>query len=364
MKYSNLFFFYHINELGGIESWYYYIAKKYSKYDITIAYISGNEKQLKRLSKYVRLVKWKIGDPIECERLFVNFNTNIIEYCKYDKLIFFAHGDYKDMVLRGQLQKGVITKLIKDLGDAEYYGVSKLVADNWKQITGIDMKVCYNPIELDNPKKLIRIVSAQRMTVEKGLDRIKNLVKSLDKYASKNECLWEWDIFTNDTDKINNPSVHYKKPTLDITNYYDYYDWFVLVSDNEGFGYGVVESLLRGLPVVKTKLPVFDELGFNNSNSITLNLDCSNVDIVAYKMFTDVKQFKYKAPKSNILNLLSKKQSTYQDEINHLVKVVATNKYAAANMVDIELGRKPKENEEWETNYFRAQMLREKGYVK
>jgi len=43
MKYSNLFFFYHINELGGIESWYYYIAKKYSKYDIILKAVAQEQ---------------------------------------------------------------------------------------------------------------------------------------------------------------------------------------------------------------------------------------------------------------------------------------------------------------------------------
>ena len=42
-----------------------------------------------------------------------------------------------------------------------------------------------------------------------------------------------WDVFTNDTVKINNPNIFYREPTLNISNYICNYDYLVQLSDNE-----------------------------------------------------------------------------------------------------------------------------------
>ena len=46
----NVFYFNSFNEIGGVESYLYYIAKKYGKYNITVYYSdpNSNQSQIKR----------------------------------------------------------------------------------------------------------------------------------------------------------------------------------------------------------------------------------------------------------------------------------------------------------------------------
>ena len=76
--YTNLFYFLHINQIGGIESFFYNLAKKYRDRDITIVYKTGSLEQIYRLSRYVRVIKYEEGMSFKCKRAFFNFNIDII----------------------------------------------------------------------------------------------------------------------------------------------------------------------------------------------------------------------------------------------------------------------------------------------
>ena len=73
-KYSNIFYFYNINSIGGVETFFYYLAKKYCDFDITVFYSTGDINQIKRLRKYVRVKKYKTGEQIKCKKAFFNYN--------------------------------------------------------------------------------------------------------------------------------------------------------------------------------------------------------------------------------------------------------------------------------------------------
>ena len=78
-KTTNAYYFSRINNIGGIESHLYYVAKKYGDYDITIFYREADEKQLQRLGQYVRAIQIKPGDHVECTNLFCCFNREILD---------------------------------------------------------------------------------------------------------------------------------------------------------------------------------------------------------------------------------------------------------------------------------------------
>ena len=60
---TNLFYYKDINSIGGIETFFYNLAQKYGgKYDITILYQTGDPEQIKRLSKLVRVKKYREGE--------------------------------------------------------------------------------------------------------------------------------------------------------------------------------------------------------------------------------------------------------------------------------------------------------------
>ena len=116
MKRGNIFYFANINSIGGVESFFYYLARKYEDRDITIVYKTGDPRQIARLSRYARVEKYR-GQEIYCERAFFNYNTDIIEHVHADKYCMIIHSDYK--------ARGIIPNTPEQID--EYLGVSKHV---------------------------------------------------------------------------------------------------------------------------------------------------------------------------------------------------------------------------------------------
>lgn len=356
MKYGNLIYFQYLNTIGGIETWFYNISVLYGDLDITVVINKGSMPQIKRLSKNVRVLIWDGKQTFECERLFVNFNLAIIPFVKADKIYCCLHGDYWDMMQRKQLSR---ENLPIDSRIDEYIGVSKLVCDSWYKATGIKATLCYNPVLPVTERKVVKLCSAQRLSKEKGKDRIKLLAQALDQICAVSGDRWMWDIYTDDTNAIFNSNIYYRSPRLDITDFYRAYDWFVQLSDNEGYCFSAVESLMRGVPCVVTDIPVFKELGLTEGNSIKLNLDSSNVFEVAKMIFSEKPQFKYEPPKDIWRSLFADVKSTYEykEEKLMLHKVEALNTYVRLKVRDAELDRILPEGFQFEVDDARLQTL-------
>ena len=129
---------------------------------------------------------------------------------------------------------------------------------------------------LDTPQKVLHLISATRLTKEKGKDRIIKLAELLDKARIP----YLWTIFTNDVNTINNPNIVYMQPRLDIIDYIADADYLVQLSDDESFCYSVVEALSVDTPVIVTDCPVFKELGVvDGKNGWICDFDMSNVDV-------------------------------------------------------------------------------------
>lgn len=329
MKYSNIFYFYNINSIGGVESFFYYLAKKYQDYDITIFYSTGDIEQVKRLKKYVRVKRYR-GEVIQCKKAFFNYNATIIDNIEADEYIQIIHADYKAQKIKPNLNPKI----------TKYLGVSKQVCESFKELTGIQCELAYNPVEIDTPDKVIKLISATRLTSEKGKERMIRLGNLLNQSGIP----YIWLIFTNDTDAINNPNIIYMKPKLDITTYMKEADFLVQLSSSEAYCFSVVESLILGKPVIATNLPVYEEIGLNDSNSIRLELDFKEIPI---ERITQEYKFEYKPPKDNWLNILEKDKSRYKEEKEMKYKVEALEIYERENISDSELGRVPKTGEQW-----------------
>ena len=317
MKDRNLFYFRHINSIGGIEAFFYYLAKKYKNYDITVYYQTGDYNQIKRLSKYVRVKQYK-GEHIKCDKAFFNFNLDIIDNVEAKEYIQIAHGDYKSMGIKPNTHKKI----------TKYLGVSKQVCSTYKEVTGNDTELVYNPIEIDEPKKVLNLISATRLTAEKGKNRIKKLAAMLDHAGIP----YIWTIFTDDVNAIDNPNIAYMKPRLDIVSYIANADYLVQLSDNEGYCYSVIEALSVGTPVIVTECPVFKELGVNEDNGFILDFELSNVPIE--KIYKGLPNFKYKPKEDNWNKYLVAGESTYQKELKTMVKVQCINAYTDLEQKD------------------------------
>ena len=235
-------------------------------------------------------------------------------------------------------------------------GVSKVACDSYTELTGIECELMYNPITIDIPKVekyndgKLHLISATRLSREKGLERMQKLARMLENAGID----YEWVVYTDRHRQPIGRNVIYKEPKLDILEDIAKADYLVQLSDCEAFCYTVVESLMCGTPVIATDLPVFKELGIiHGKNAVICDLDMKKVDIPMIQE----KSLKvaYKPPTSDWGKYLSS-EKTYNP--NELVKVRTTKR-----IYDVELDRHYIRHEEIEITKARASELEAKGLI-
>ena len=298
---KNVFYMHRISAIGGVESFFYYLSKLY---DIVVYYTEGDAEQIKRLAKNIEVHKYK-GQPIECDRLFSNYNFSATTTAK--EKYHIIHYD--------PLNVGFGTSYCPGW---EYIGVSKVACKGFKQITGHDIELIYNPVPIEKPnikkKPGLNLISATRLTSEKGGKRIEKLSQLLDKAGIK----YTWTIYTNRVRMpFSSKNIMVKPQTLDIAKEIAESSYLVQLSDCESFGLSVCESLILGTPVIITDLEAFKEIGcIHGKNAVICNMTMSNVDIDMIER-NDMK-FTYTPPKQGWDKYLSK-EKTYNP--NELVEV-------------------------------------------
>lgn len=333
---ANAYYLRNLIKIGGIESHFYYLARKYGKYDITVFYYHADPEQVKRLKRYVNCIKLKRDDVVICENLFCCFNREILDQCEAKYTYLVLHGDYKDMVNRGQLSK---SNLPLDDRIDKYLGVSRHVCNTWTELTGLPADFIGEPVVLDDTEKPLLLCSATRLTAEKGWNRMKILAKELNRHGVK----FLWLIFTNQHNQDAEPNMIFQEPRLDITELLPMFDAYVQLSDNEGFCLSVVEALLKSVPVIGTELPVFKEIGLNYKNSILLNLDMKNIPIDRIRNIRNLK-VNYTQPYDRWDEYLDHTPTEYHYEE---YRIRATSKWLEMKLSASDLGHVPQPGEEW-----------------
>lgn len=337
---ENIFYFSHINRMGGTEQFLYEIAKKYHKYDITIFYKEADNYQLKRLRQYVRCQRYVKGQKIKCNKAFFSYTIDMIDDVEANEYWFVSHAIYQELGIKPPIDNPKLTN---------YMAVSDYANKKLREIKDVDVKTCINPMTLEKPNKVIRLISAARLDDRvKGGDRTLKLIEAMDEYCKKNDRQYLWLIFTNPlhSKKITSPNVCIMKPRTDIRHYIADSDYLVQLSnDMETYCYSINEALGYGVKVVSTPLSILNELPINDDMVIKLNYDLSNIDDVVKDIFeSKSKKFKYDIPNDNWLDYLSLNPSTYQYK---LIKVKATGEYKKHKITDKELGYIPSENSIW-----------------
>lgn len=334
----NVIYFKKINSIGGVESWLYYLAKKY---DFKVYYKEANAEQVKRLSQYVEVHKYK--EPIKCDKFFCNYGLDIEVEAK--EKYEMVHCDFKQVDFKPLVYDGF-----------KYIGVSQLACDSFTELTGKECELMYNPIEIDIPKVekyndgKLHLISATRLTKEKGLARMQKLAKILDNAGID----YEWVVYTNRHRQAIGKNVIYKEPKLNILEEIAKADYLVQLSDCEAYCYTIIESLMVGTPVIVTDLPVFKELGvIHNKNAIVCDLDMKQVDLHLIKEM--LLKTAYKPPISDWSKYLSTNK-TYNP--NELVKVRTIKR-----IYDVILNKHYIKNQEIEITKTRASELEAKGLI-
>lgn len=337
---KNVFYFYYINDIGGVESFFYYLIQNLQDYDVTIVYDHGNEAQLNRFKKFARVIKWNPSLSIKCDKLFLNYNIDMIDKIDAQEYIEILHADYKALNITPHTHPKI----------SKYIGVSQLVCDSFTELTGLPAECIYNPITLEKPNKILHLISATRLTPEKGKNRMAKLMELLDASGIK----YTWTVFTNDTGALDSPNIIWRKPTLSITDWIADADYLVQLSDSEGYGYSIVEALTLGTPVIVTDMQVMHEIGVEHEvNGFILKHDLSNIDID--KIYSANLKFNYKPKKSTWDKLVVKGLSDVQLNKRFLVKALPI--YKTRKIKDLSLGRIPQPGEVFEVDYDRLNAL-------
>jgi len=339
--YQTVIYYKNIQAIGGVEQWLYMMAKLFHKsHDITIMYRTCPPQQLARLRQFVRCEAYQ-GQRVYCDTFIFCYNAEIIENIEAKNYHLFIHADFKANNLLMVIPERT----------TQIYAVSENVKEKFielhqEQLKGREIKIAYNPNVLDKFKPLIRLISATRLTSEKGYWRMKKLAQ----YLNANGVKFKWDIFTTSTSEpIANVMFH--PPDLNILPYIAKADFLVQLSDTEGYAYTLVEALQLGVPLIVTALPVLGEMGVNDSNAIILDFDMENIEVVKKRLYEEFK-FDYKPNLSLDLyekEILGRKaKSNYQKELLMKTKVRATKVWQETNLTDTETGQVRKEGEEWE----------------
>jgi len=352
---TNAYYFSRLSPIGGIETFLYQLAKTNRKSDITFYYRSADTEQLKRLNKYCNCEPYIQGQKIVCDKFFCNFNLDplINGDVEANEKILVIHGNYDWVGAEKVPRHPDIDRVI---------AVSKDAADAYTRLTGIPCEVCYNPLELDAPNKVLTLMSATRLDPYteniKGTARIQKLLEALDRYCEKNGTDYMWLMFSTNSDVIKHPKLLFMEPRVNLSGFQCMVDYGVQLSDNvEGFCYTTHEFLSYGVPMVLTPCNVYKECHIDDEMAIFLDFDCGNIDEVVEKMFTKKLRFTYKPPKSRWSEILAKPAKATKPKKITLIPVIATDESKKKWVRIAEVNRVVEKGERFEVTPERLKVL-------
>lgn len=301
---------YHSNPLkfGGVDTFDYNFCKKSKdKYDITFLYKEGVKSTIDRLKslgidvqKYDSNRKY-ICDICICASAWGGYPETVI--AKSSRYIQMVHADYKRAV-------EVDFHYTKWHKTTEHVGVSDQVCKSFKEMYPKEkITRIYNILDDKlETKPILKLVSATRLSKEKGYSRMLKLAKSLKEAGIR----FRWTIFTDlelyNQKPIGMNEIVYMSPTRDIFDYIAEADYGVQLSDTEGYSYFINECLQYGTPVICTNFPSAYESVEDGVSGYILNMDLSNLNID--KIVNNIpNKFKYteKCKISDWTKLLNKK---------------------------------------------------------
>ena len=343
---NNVYWVGKLGQIGGIETFIYELAKQFKDYDLVIYYKDIEKNQLERLKQFVKCIKYN-GETINCKKFFCNYDISIIDNVEADEYIQIVHCVFS----HNKLKPHTHDKITK------YYAVGQEACDSFKQITNKECEVLHNLLNIEEPKRVLKLISATRLASDKGklAERMQKLADELE----ANDIPFIWLVFTNGGHLIENKNVVYLEPRLDIRNYIASSDYLVQLSDTEAFCYSVLESLYLNIPVIVTDIPCFQEMHVRNEiNGYIVDFDMKDIPI--YNIYNNIPKFKYEKFKNEWDNMIIKEKSTYEKEKEMKVKVKCTK---LKGYDDIQLKRHIEYNEEYIVEKERADYLKQHNAI-
>ena len=342
-----VFYIPYFNNIGGVESWIYYVSLLYGKHrDVTVYYISGDEKQIDRLLPLVKVKKF-YNQEIDCAIAIFAFDTSDKELLCFKakkERIQFIHACYS---LAYNIKEYKLNPLID-----RYIAVSQTAANDFYKLTGVMPEVIHNPIYFEKPRRVLRLISATRIAEDKG-----SIWEKMKVFANKlieKNIPFIWFVFTNNKNvKTDIKGFVFMKPELKITDYIADADYLVQFSKTEADCLSVKESLCVGTPVLVTNFDAAIENGVvDGKTGYIFNMDMSNIDVE--KVYNNIPKFKYKVNNSEKEwnNLLGEEQENIGEGKKVLVMCVYREGF-----LDYEYDKYRKYGDTWNTDYERALFL-------
>ena len=332
-------------EIGGIETFTYNFCKAMAKhYDITVLYGHADPKQLERLEPIVQVLH-NSGQEIECDTLIMNrLFDKVPENVHAKKVVQMVHG------CREAVSYSIHVPQDRD----QIVCVSETVKESFGDETKAAI-VIKNLVESRKPQKVLQLISATRLdTNEKGQKRMIELADLMNRQGVK----FQWHYYSNKDIKGPKNLIR-MEPDLDIRDYISSVDYLVQLSDTEGFGYSIVESLLEGTPVIVTDLPVLEEMGVvDGKNAYILPMDLGNYDTTA---FYNIPKVTYKYNNGLLVSawkkVLGNTKPTHSYKPQERESVTITTRY-----FDNVLNREMEPGETVSMTKDRAELVRSAGY--
>lgn len=267
------------------------------------------------MSQYCRVYRLKKDDIVKCDVCIINYDTSTLDQIQAKAIYMVFHADYSHSAYKYYP--------IFDERITGYISITKHIQKEMFKKFGIKSMVHYNPLTIEPPKKRLTLVSATRLSVVKGKDRMRQLADALTK-ANVN---FIWYVFTNDTNAIDNPNVIFLKPRLDVRYWISNADYVVQLSDTEGLSYTINEALYYNVPIIVTPLPYLSEIGVeDNKNALIMDFNCNNIDSIVKRINKPLK-FKFEQLDDKYNELFKKSKSKYKEEMQNMVTVKVTQRF-------------------------------------
>ena len=346
LRLKNVIYFPNINVCGGIETFCYEFGLMYGKkYDITLIFERGDADMVRKIAETCRVIKYRDGDEIDCDTFIFGYGHEIIDHVKAKRIIQTFHADYICRHLNPCMDERITDRF--GVADNTTNGIREHY--EWAK----DIVTMYNPYTAKKPRKVLKLVSATRLTPEKGFARMVRLAEALD--ASK--IPYHWLVFTDSRQTFPNKNVSLMEPRHDVLDFIADADYLVQLSDTEGYSYSIVEALSVGTPVICTALPVADEQGvINGKTGFILPFDMSEIPIDA--IYKGLPKFTVMPRESQYEKVLAKGKAQYERDRKTTVEVKAIKHY-----FDIELNKDQYVGNIHEVTWERAEKLADMGLV-
>jgi glycosyltransferase involved in cell wall biosynthesis len=272
--------------LGGIETAVYNACNVLKdNYDIVFVYDNIDYKQLKRLSKLVRCVK-NTGQKFVCET-YLSYGFNPREILSN---VTSTKNRYIQQICCDV--EAVNFRFIKPDKINIFTADSKASAKTFTKVyPQYQCGVLHNLFDIPEPKRVLNLMSATRLSWEKGYVRMKKIAKRMNELGIP----FEWTVFTNDKPDEEIDGFIFRTPRLNVTDYMGNKDYGFQLSETESWGCTVTEFLESGVPVICTDYASAPEQVEDGVNGYILKRDMSNMDEVIHKMYNNnLKGFKHK----------------------------------------------------------------------